>query len=378
MRITHPDSLGFLFSRSCEPLTISDLSSEGACELEILVSVGDTEYTFKSTAVGGTLTLRLSDILRHFETPLFSHDIASGFIHVKMPGIGVIAMYTEDEWSSWVGSCIFGGCHRPADEITALASGKYWWTFRPQSALTYKFSKEYLAMARPADGGADVRLDLTLHFATAGKVSAVWYERIAPDATIVGRPSIVVIDCSYMVIRAKADELGYADDTLLAYDIAGTDADNPSTFDMPVGQRFIVARNDSRVRGWMFRNSLGMLDTVYSWGDVTRDVNSEMTTFKTLRTTRELDNFSEEIWSVDTGYVDKKEMLQLWYEFFRSKERYAILSDGTVAEIVVDEIGAEHQVGQTGNLSFKCRLSKETEGYDFTKGVLEDFSDEFT
>lgn len=377
MTIYHPDSLGFLFARSCEPLTISGLP-DAACELEILVSVGDTEYTFKSTAVGGSLTLRLRDILRNFDTPLFSHEDVDGLLHQKMPGVGVIAVYTEDESSSWTGFCVFGGCHRPGDEVAALASGKYWWTFRPQSALTYKFSKEYLAMARPADGGADVRLDLTLHFATAGKVSAVWYERIAPDATIEGRPSIVVIDCSYAVIRAKADGLGYADDTLLAYDIAGTDADNPSTFDMPVGQRFIVARNDSRVRGWLFRNSLGMLDTVYSWGDVTRDVNSEMTTFKTLRTTRELDNFSEEVWSADTGYIDKKELLQLWYEFFRSKERYAILSDGTVTEIVVDEIGAEHQVGQTGNMSFKCRLSKEIEGYDFTKGVLEDFSDEFT
>lgn len=378
MLITHPDSLGFLFARSCEPLTISGLP-DGACELNIIVSVDGTEYTFRSTAVGGSLKLRFSDILRHFETPLFSHeDMASGFFRVKMAGISVIAAHTEDDLSSWTGFCVFGGCHRPDDEIEALAAGKYWWTFRPQSALTYKFSREYLAMARPADGAADVRIDLTLHFATAGKVSAVWYERITPDATIEGRPSIIAVDCSYRVIRAKADELGYADDTLLAYDIAGTDADNPTTSDMPVGQRFIVARNDSRVRGWMFRNSLGMLDTVYSWGDVTRDVNSETTTFKALRTTRELDNFSEEIWSVDTGYVDKKGLLQLWYEFFRSKERYAILSDGTVAEIVVDEIGAEYQVGQTGNMNFKCRLSKEIEGYDFTKSVLEEFSDEFT
>lgn len=360
MIFTDPNT-SIIFSRSCADLIVSDLPDD-CREVSLNISSEGQESEFTVSPYGGKIVIRLSEILRGLEADGAVNPVLVTDKQTYWPKrIDITATADDGTTASWHGYYMPGGVHLSAQALQELLSGRYWWTFRKQSTHTFRFGKELLSSRL-----SPVRI--TFHFADAGKVSSLWYDGSSDSSS---DPDMMIIDCSYRKVRAYADSLGYANDTIIAYDIAGNSGN-------PVGQRFIVAPNDSRVKGWCFRNSLGCYDTVYSFGPLARSIDSEVKTFIAERTAKELENFSEEIWNINTGYIADSKELDLWYEFLRSRERYYILEDGALSKILVDESDSESQVGRLGNLSFKCRFAKETEGYDFTRSVLEDFSDEYT
>lgn len=372
MKFYDSNTLDILFSRSCQDVYLRDFSDD-AWGLYLTVTSDDVSISNELSPLSSGVRVRLSEILRSLEYALFSLEdvVDSGYGTFAVRRVELAAyMDSSGESATWTSPFISGGSHLDNQALIALEDGAYWLTFRTQTSYTFRFSKEILAAFIPNH----TRFDVVFHFVNAGKVTGQIVAVAAATNTV------FALDCSYSRMRVLADELGYQDDAILAYDIMGTaePEDGIESSGFPVGQRFIVARNNSRVKGWMFRNSLGSLDTVYSFGDVKRDVDSETKTFRRDRMTGELENYSNEVWSVDTGYVADKQALELWYEFFRSKERYVVLEDSTVVPVVVDEFNAEHIVNAAGSMSFKCRLSKEREGYDFTRAALADFSDEFT
>ena len=347
-----------IFSRSCNDLEIINIPIDcRAVKIEIFCD--DINYAFSLSPRKQRLTLRLTDILRSLEFPATISTIGIEFMTFSPKRIEIEAKADDGTSARWQGEFVPGYCNMPAVEKENLLSSKYWWTFRNQTARTYQHAKEYLL----ARFGSSVSISITYHFSTAGKKTFVWYTSTYAE--------LLLVNCSYSVVRKFADYKGYTNDRIIAYDIWGSD-------NLPVGQRFVVCPNDSRVKGWVFRNSLGAFDTVFSSGDITRSIDSEMTLFLSKDTEIELSNLSKEIWDINTGYINDRKELELWYEFFRSKERYVILNDGALSRIVIDESSSKSQIGKLGNLSFKCRFSKEIEGYDFTKQVLEDFSDEYT
>lgn len=240
---------------------------------------------------------------------------------------------------------------------------------RPQTAYTYPWSREILQLATPAYSDA-VDIFVDIHFAEYGKKRLPYIS--IPES---GSPRLVAIDVSYKHIEALAFTSEYVDGHILAYDVVGISGGEDN---LPIGQRFVVAPKDRNVRGWYFRNSLGAFDTVYSFGSFARALESEAKTFTTNKRELELSNITKETFSVDTGYIKNEKELNLWYEFLRSTERYIILSDNDVARIVVDESDSEKTLNEAGSISFRCRMSEEVEGYDFSKSPLEDFSDGFT
>lgn len=368
MIITNPNGSGILFSRNCADLVISSLP-DGCRDLSIRLVCDGRECSFKATPFSGKVNVHLSEILRGVETgAIFDVEQTDSLKTSYAHKIEVHAS-ADSASVSWTGYYMPGGSDLQQSVLSDLRSGKYWWSFRKQSAPTFKFSREFLVAAINASSSVSIRL--TFHFATAGKVTSTWRSGLTSSQS---NPSLMIIDCSYKRVRAYADSLGYTNDTIIAYDVTGV----AGSASYPVGQRFVVAPNDSRVRGWCFRNSLGGYDTVHSFGALTRSVDSEVKTFTTGHTSAEIENFSKEVWNVDTGYVADQKELNLWFEFLRSKERYFISADGTLSKIIVDENDSDSKFGTLGSLSFKCRFAKETTGYDFTKSVLEEFSDEYT
>lgn len=368
MIISDPNGDGILFSRSCSDLTIMNIP-ETSREVSLQLFSGDRQSSFKATQFGGKVIIRLCEILRGLDAgSVFDIDQTNGITLSSPHRIDIYASAGDDS-ATWQGWFVDGGSDLGKTSLSELFGGRYWWSFRKQSAPTFKFSKEIMVAA--VKNSSRVSISVTFHFAQAGKVTWTWHSNLNSTSS---NPKLMFVDCSFRKVREFADTLGYVNDTIIAYDITGTaDADG-----YPVGQRFIVAPNDSRVRGWCFRNSLGGYDTVYSYGAVTRSIDSETKVFSAGRTSTELENYSDEVWNIDTGYIADKRDLELWYEFLRSKERYAISPDGSLIRILVDESDSDLQSGKLGSMTFKCRFAKETSGYDFTKPVLEDFSDEFT
>lgn len=371
MIITGPAIDEIVFSRTAKNIKVTDIPAGVTFEVYFVCNRAG-RFGFSARAYEGTYVLQLAEILKSLEGSTPAYTIPPGGCQTISPNELLIEFHLSGTVSAsatikWVP----GYCRANSDEIIQLMNAGYWWTMRPQTAYTLSWSRETLQLAVPAGFTADsINIYADIHFSNSGK-QRVLYQTIPYEASA----RMIVIDASYTYIESLALRSGYTDDTILAYDIVGSigGLDN-----YPVGQRFIVAPKDRNIRGWYFRNSLGAFDTVYSFGSVSRAIESEIKTFTTNMKELEVSNISKETFSIDTGYIKNQKELNLWYEFLRSTERYAILSANEISRIIVDDSDSKKTLNEVGGITFRCRMSEEVEGYGFTKTRLEDFSDGFT
>ena len=369
MNITGPNSNEIIFSRTTKDIVVSDIPSGPLFEVYFVYE--GRRFGFEARAYNGKYTLRLSEVLKALETNTTAPDVPpGGSVNIYPKTLTIEFLLGEELEASRVIHWIPGYCKANSSAVSQLMNSGFWWTMRPQTAYTYAWSREILQLALP-EYYDQVDIYVDIHFAEYGKkrLQYLTIEADEPDA------HLVAIDVSYKHIEELAYRSEYVDGHILAYDVLGVAGGEE---DFPIGQRFIVAPKNRNVRGWYFRNSLGAFDTVYSFGSFARALESEAKTFTTNKKELELSNITKETFSVDTGYIKNEKELNLWYEFLRSTERYIILSDSEVARIVVDESDSEKTLNEAGSISFRCRMSEEVEGYDFSKSRLEDFSDGFT
>lgn len=370
MNITGPASNEIIFSRSPRDIIVSDIPSE--VPFEIYFTYNSQQFGFQARQYDGKYTLHLSEVLKALEGNATAPEIPDGgYLNIYPETLTIKFILMNALQETMVISWIPGYCKANSDDVSRLMSCGYWWTMRPQTAYTLPWSREILQLSVPANfKSADICIYADIHFAEFGK-KRLLYQTIPYSATA----RLVAVDVSYKHIEALAFVSEYTDGHILAYDIVGV---VDGTEDLPVGQRFVVAPKNRNIRGWYFRNSLGAFDTVYSFGSVTRAIESEIKTFTTNMKELEVSNISKETFTIDTGYIKNQKELNLWYEFLRSTERYAILSSNEISRIIVDESDSKNTLNEAGSISFRCRMSEEVEGYGFTKTRLEDFSDGFT
>ena len=369
MNITGPNKNEIVFSRTTRDIVVTDIPSGPLFEVYFVYE--KRRFGFEARAYDGTYTLHLSEVLKALESNTMAPDVPDGGCLTLYPKTLTIEFLLDKalEVSHEI-RWIPGYCKANADDLKLLMNSGYWWTMRPQAAYTLPWSREILQMALPADSGAvDIYVDI--HFAEYGK-KRLLYKTVRPEGQ---DPEFVAIDVSYKYIEDLAFKSEYVDGHILAYDVTGVSGDKE---DLPIGQRFIVAPKNRNIRGWYFRNSLGAFDTVYSFGSVTRAIDSEIKTFTANMKELEISNISKETFSIDTGYIKNRKELNLWYEFLRSTERYAILSHNEISRIIVDESDSKKTLNEVGSISFRCRMSEEVEGYELSKARLEDFSEGFT
>lgn len=369
MNIIGPNSNEIIFSRTAGDIVVTDIPSGPL--FEVYFAYEGRRFGFEARAYNGKYTLHLSEVLKALEENTSAPAVPDGgCLSIYAKTLTVEFLLGEELEDSCVINWIPGYCKANSDDIEKLTHSGYWWTFRPQTAYTYAWSREILQLALPANS-AEIEIYVDIHFAEYGK-KRLLYKTVRPDGPTF---ELVAIDVSYKHIENLAYLSEYTDGHILAYDVTGV---SDGVEDLPIGQRFIVAPKNRDVRGWYFRNSLGAFDTVYSFGSFARALESEAKTFTTNKKELELTNITKETFSVDTGYIKNEKELNLWYEFLRSTERYIVLNDNEVARIVVDESDSEKTLSEAGSISFRCRMSEEVEGYDFSKSRLEDFSDGFT
>ena len=369
MNITGPNKNEIVFSRTTRDIVVTGIPSGPLFEVYFVYE--DRRFGFEARAYNGTYTLHLSEVLKALESNTLAPDVPDGGCLTIHPKTLTIEFHLDEELETsqeirWIP----GYCKANADDLQQLMNSGYWWTMRPQTAYTLPWSREILQLALPA-GSGEVDIYVDIHFAEFGK-KRLLYKTVRPDGA---DPEFIAIDVSYKHIEALAFMSEYVDGHILAYDVTGVSGGKE---DLPIGQRFIVAPKNRNIRGWYFRNSLGAFDTVYSFGSVTHALESEVKTFTANMKELEISNISKETFSIDTGYIKNRQELNLWYEFLRSTERYAILSNNEISRIIVDESDSKKTLNEVGSITFRCRMSEEVEGYGFTKTRLEDFSDGFT
>ena len=369
MNINGPNKNEIVFSRTTRDIVVTDIPSGPLFEVYFVYE--KRRFGFEARAYDGTYTLHLSEVLKALESNTMAPDVPDGGCLTLYPKTLTIEFLLDKALKvSHEIRWIPGYCKANADDLKLLMNSGYWWTMRPQAAYTLPWSREILQMALPAGSGAvDIYVDI--HFAEYGK-KRLLYKTVRPEGQ---DPEFVAIDVSYKYIEDLAFKSEYVDGHILAYDVTGVSGDKE---DLPIGQRFIVAPKNRNIRGWYFRNSLGAFDTVYSFGSVTRAIDSEIKTFTANMKELEISNISKETFSIDTGYIKNRKELNLWYEFLRSTERYAILSHNEISRIIVDESDSKKTLNEVGSISFRCRMSEEVEGYELSKARLEDFSEGFT
>lgn len=331
-----------------------DFNLTGVVSSSVLITVacGSQSYSFTATPFGGVVPIRISEILRSLR-PLAFDAIPSGDSNAAIQEVTLSASGDQDtDPTPWTKKVFHGGYSDSAYQH--LMDNSYWWTWRRQISPTYKHGKELIAALFVSETGSTT-FNVTAKINFRDGTSQT--KTLQSFSVNQGVPKFYLFDVSYARIAALVSSSGKE---IASYDIGGTSK---------LAQRFVVHERDERARVFLFRNSLGLFDTVYSAGDFSEGVDYEVQTFVSGREESESSNHSRESISVNCGYLETIEEKDLWADFFLSDERY--IWDGTVfRRIVVSEVQQDNIYRKSSTASFKFRYSREPEGRHIEKRSL--------
>ncbi len=178
--------------------------------------------------------------------------------------------------------------------------------------------------------------------------------------------------CSYNYVYSLLKNYsGYGD--LIAYNIIvhykNVKKNNTSQTNITqLLRKYTVAHNESNVRGFVFRNSFGHFDVVYSKGAIKTILKHYNKTFKNQSFNNEYENNSIKEYNINTGYIDNQFDYALWEDFFKSSERYIIEQDsGLLKNIVINEVKCENTDLELNSFTFSFQYGEEEPSYKIQK-----------
>lgn len=331
-----------------------DFNLTGVESSSVIISVtcGSQAYSFVATPFAGVVPIRIGEILRSLR-PLAFGTIPTGDANAAVPAVTLTAEGEDDaDPTPWSKNVFHGGYAEPA--YPHLVDNTYWWTWRQQISRTYKHGKEYLAALFVAGSSAKA-------FSVTAKIN--YTDGTSQTKTIQsftvpsGTQKFYIFDVSYSRVAALDTAVGKV---IESYDIGGTSK---------ITQRYVVRDADGNVRTFLFRNSLGLFDTIYSEGEFSEGIEYNTQTFVSGREESESVNDSRESISVKSGYLETIEEKNLWADFFLSDERYA-WDGGTLRKIVIDEVQQENIFRKSSAASFSYHYAKEPAGRYMEKHAL--------
>lgn len=239
---------------------------------------------------------------------------------------------------------------------------RHWLSWREQISVTMRDAREFLTFAS----------GLKLLGWSSGTYSAkakLFVHGSDPVETTIAEGTLED-DCKYFKLdysSAKLCESAGVDITrLMAIDcyfvLDGKDSGGTNAHLASYPLRLIISgANDSRLKEFIFCNSLGVEDRVISFGINARSVKGESRVFTSDGTSHELDNSGIESFQVRSGNISSARGAALWSDFLKASGRY-LTSGGKVTEIIVEEWDTDITEGELGNVSFKYHLSKTDRG----------------
>ena len=301
---------------------------------------GNSVTSFDLIPINGEISISLRDLLEAIlpsETglnPMFSAMAARSGAH----SVSISAVDNLGNTASMSLTCFKGGI----DESAGNSKITRWLSWKPQVSQTFPWGRELLSLLlMPGYSSTQVKVTIYYLYHSPEVVT------LAAAPTVVNsKPCIWNYDCSYETVSALGT---YSEeDTIVAYDI---------TMGTLPRRRFVIGPTDKRGREFIFRNSMGVLDTLFTSGVVNLENESNVATFMNGNKETELFNDFTARQKVSTGLLQREREIIGLYDFLRSNERYVLAPGDIARRIVVDGVESDISLGQPSGTSITFHLA---------------------
>lgn len=350
--ISNPNSSkAYVFAEKAEDLTVTGLSTSSNVTIAVYLN-GSSVASFELTPhpVSASVVVRFREILNAI-LPRISNTVPS----TTSSYTNTVYVRATQSGTSVDTSTMF--CFRGGFDVleTSFPHTTHWMTWKPQVTRTYKWAKEILSFIKPKLTSRTIFARIYFDDGTSNVVDLGAFSSVSTQVTICSA------NCSYSRIKGY----GYAaNKTVLAYDVYVGDI---------LAHRFIVEPTRLRQREFLFVNSLGVLDTVFATGDVSRDTESEIATARIDGQDVELTNDAVEHFKVNSGGLRKRRDMDQWQDFFRSTDRWVLLQGDEPRRIVIDSIESDMTEHTLSGVSFTYHLADRFTGRYYDDSALPAF-----
>lgn len=337
----NPDPLA---SRNAEDITLTGITAD---TVSLTVKrAGTAVCTFAAEPYSGALRIRLRDILNsvlpyEIQTPPQDYgDAELGTVSIEAAATGSTAP------TPWSRTAFRSGYD---NSFHSALMGSYWWTWRDQRCRTFPGGKEYIG-ALFSSGTTQVKVLATFSDGTTSQ------QTLCSVIVGTGKKKFAVMDVSVETVA----EL-FPGKAIMSYKIQR----GGSAF----AQVYEVSRLPFR-KAFVFRNSLGLFDTVYATGRISDGATRDVKTFiGEDRSENISDNSSRERIYVNSGHVDTRGERTLWDELVFSLDVWE-WTGGKLRKIVIDTFDYKLQQGFSDSLNFEYHYSAAPSGRGFEKSEI--------
>lgn len=341
------------------PIFISDapdvvISSANSDSTRVTINVDgaswDIDLSPTAQGVAYKAVLKLKDVLSSVAAnPDFLS--ADSFIAPKIS-------ITADNGAEPPISMEFQALYGNADGKSPSELKRHWLSWREQISVTTRGAREFLTFA------SGLKL-LGWSSGTYTAKAKLFVHGSEPVETTIEEGALED-DCKYFKLdyspAGLCESAGVDVTKLMAIDcyfsLDGKDSGGDTAHLASYPLRLIIAGvNDSRMKEFIFRNSLGVEDRVISFGVNSRNVDGESRVFTSDGLSHELDNSGIESFQVQSGNISSARGAALWSDFLKASGRY-LVSGEKAMEIIVEEWDTDITEGALGSVSFRYRLSR--------------------
>ena len=338
-----PILYGPLFVRDAPDV---NLVASGADPVEVTVAVGGSNWTIPVTPV-------LKD--GSYVAPLRMREILASVVDIPGladAGVRDVPLVTL---SAGGASMSFRVVYGSAAGRTPAQLAGHWLTWRDQVSKTQPWGRERLTFLAGKDllgwqsGTYTVRAKV---FFASGDPETV----TLASGTLQSGCCYVTVDASYAAIAAAVQSVGIITAWDVSYAFSGQNSSGAVSVDgYPL--RLVVARKDVRVKEFIFCNSFGVEDRVYSSGRSNPKLEGLSVAFLNGGSESELRNDAKEGKEVYSGHISSARDSALWTDFLKARDRHILLS-GSLEQIVVDSHETDLQDNAIGSVKFTYHLAK--------------------
>lgn len=339
-----PILYGPLFIRDAQDINLVAASAD---PVDLTVSVGGSSWTIPVTPV---LTNN------RYLAALRMREILSSVV-------GIPGLANAGEREVPLVTLSAGDATMSVRAVYGAASGKtptqlagHWLSWRDQVSMTHAWGRERLTFLAGLDllgwqsGTYSVKAKI---FLSSGDPVTV----TLTSGTLQSGCRYVTVDASYATIAAavSASVRSKIRAWDVSYSFSGTDSQSAAATINGYPLRLIIARDEVRVKEFVFCNSFGVEDRVYSSGRSNPKLDGSSVSFLSGASEYELRNDSTEGREVYSGRLGSARESALWLDFLKAHDRY-ILASGGLARIIVDSQETDLQDNALGSVKFTYHL----------------------
>ena len=336
---SYQDQFPFLFAGNAEEISILYLTQNSRVDVSISVyfALSNVSHTFSLLATGNRVVIPLKDILCALPLP---DEMSQSLVYIG--GLVKLEIQAGQESKSWQSYVIFGA-RIPRSQILPVYNGKQFISIRPQKYII--------------DGNTEERICAVLKESSNARLEATIFSDILSPLRLQLNSNqtwdligIMSQRISLSMMEKLASDAGFPSLNILGFDIN-------VVFELEAGKeergetlRYFVHRGKAEI--FQFYGNFGVLETIYATGNRKTELTTEPTSFTNGGIECELTNDSHLIHETFTGWLESKEEVRFWQEFFSSARRYAVI-DGVSRRIIIDEVDSESTEGEINAFSFK-------------------------